>query len=142
MRKTRLRDRAFRALFENDLAHPDLSELLARSTISLTPTDQAELTSLITGCITQQTQLDQSLQPYLRRWSLARLAPVDRAILRLATYEWTHPPHLPPAALLSEAIKLANRYGTPESPAFINGILNNLIRHLPLRPAPCTSAHP
>lgn len=60
------------------------------------------------------------------RWSIRRMARVDRNILRLATIELFGCPDIPTKVSLNEAIELAKQFGTPESPLFINGVLDNL----------------
>ena len=59
-------------------------------------------------------------------FSPERLDRVDRAILRLATYEILHDPEIPPAVAMDEAIDLARDFGTTDSPAFVNGILDRI----------------
>jgi len=62
-----------------------------------------------------------------RNWRVARMARVDRNILRLATYELIHT-DTPSAVVLDEAVELARRYGSDTSPAFVNGILDAVAR--------------
>jgi N utilization substance protein B len=65
------------------------------------------------------------------------MTPVDRNVLRLAAYEMKFAaPAVPPAVAIDEAIELARRYGTADSPAFVNGILDNIAKSLPAPPAP------
>jgi N utilization substance protein B len=59
-------------------------------------------------------------------WRLPRMAAVDRNILRLGAYELLFTPATPSAVALNEAIELARRYGSADSPGFINGVLDRL----------------
>ena len=58
------------------------------------------------------------------RWSLARLAAVDRAVLRMAAYELYEVPERSQALVINEAVVLARRFGTDDSPRFVNGVLS------------------
>jgi N utilization substance protein B len=57
------------------------------------------------------------------KWSLARLASVDRAVLRIAVYELLAAPDRSSALVINEAVVLARRFGTDDSPRFVNGVL-------------------
>ena len=70
--------------------------------------------------------MDASIERYSHRWRVDRMSRIDRNILRLAAYELTHCPDLPPRVVLNEAIELAKRFGSEESSAFINGILDRV----------------
>jgi N utilization substance protein B len=59
-------------------------------------------------------------------WRVARMATVDRNVLRLGAYELLYTTETPPAVALDEAINLARRFGSAESPAFVNGVLDKL----------------
>jgi len=72
--------------------------------------------------------LDAALQGAARNWSLARMTPVDRNILRLGLYELREQPKTPPQVVISEAVELARRFGDAESPGFVNGVLDALRR--------------
>ncbi|MBK9032843.1 MAG: transcription antitermination factor NusB [Myxococcales bacterium] len=74
-----------------------------------------------------------------RNWRLERMARVDRNILRLAVGEFLHAPATPARVVINEAVELAKRFGTAESPAFINGVLDRIAGTLGRRdvePAP------
>ena len=73
-------------------------------------------------------EIDAIIKPELENFSFHRLTPVDRNILRLATYEMRFSDHIPPAAALNEAIEIAKRFGTEESPGFVNGILDTILK--------------
>jgi len=63
-----------------------------------------------------------------KNWSLDRMAVIDRNVLRLATYEILYRMDIPPSVTINEAIELAKKYGTDESGAFVNGILDSVAR--------------
>jgi len=71
--------------------------------------------------------LDATIGAHARNWRLARMAAVDRNILRLATFELAYT-DTPCAVVLNEAVDLARRFGDDPSPAFVNGILDAVAR--------------
>jgi transcription antitermination protein NusB len=91
--------------------------------------------SLVNGLLPLKDEIDARLVPALENWELHRLETVDRAVLRLAIYEMWYCPDTPPLVAMNEAIELAKRFGTPDSPRFVNGVLDRLKADLtrPLR---------
>jgi len=63
-----------------------------------------------------------------KNWTLDRMAIVDRNVLRMAAYEILYRMDIPPSVTINEAIELAKKFGTDESGAFVNGILDSLAR--------------
>lgn len=74
--------------------------------------------------------IDRLLERSLTNWSLRRLAVVDRNILRLGVAEMLYVDEVPPRVTIREMIQLAERYGTPESARFVNGVLDAIMRGL------------
>jgi len=79
-------------------------------------------------------EIDDAIQSASRNWRLDRMSRVDRNILRLATCELRHSPDVPVKVVINEAVELAKRFGTADSPAFVNGILDRIAHQL-RRPA-------
>jgi transcription antitermination factor NusB len=75
-------------------------------------------------------QVDRTVQGALSNWRLERLSVIDRNILRLATAEMLFLDDVPPRVSIQEAILLAEKYGTADSPRFVNGVLDALMRSL------------
>lgn len=75
-------------------------------------------------------RIDHEIQEALTNWRLERLAAVDRHILRLAAAELYFLEEIPPLVSIQQAISLAEKYGTAESPRFINGVLDALLARL------------
>lgn len=96
--------------------------------------------SLVHGVLAKRQEIDALLAQALQNWALERLEVVDRNVLRLAAYEMFHCPETPPIVAINEAIEVARHLGTPESPRFVNGVLDELKKHLtrPLRTATST----
>jgi transcription antitermination protein NusB len=74
--------------------------------------------------------IDQVLARNLTNWSLARLSVIDRNLLRLAATEMLYVDEADPRAVIREAMFLAEKYATPESPRFINGVLDAVRREI------------
>jgi len=78
----------------------------------------------IRAVLGKQKEVDAELQKLVTNWEPGRLAPVDRAILRLALWEMKFAEDVPPIAALNEAIEVAKALSTEESGRFVNGVLD------------------
>jgi N utilization substance protein B len=72
--------------------------------------------------------VDRALQKALENWRLERLSTIDRAVLRVAATEILFVEEVPPKVSIQEAIRLAEMYGGPDSPRFVNGVLDALFK--------------
>ena len=86
--------------------------------------------ALVRGVKSNQAKIDHAISQFAEHWDLARMAVVDRNILRLAVYELLWTAEVPPKVAINEAIEIAKRYGTSESAAFVNGILDRCLDEL------------
>lgn len=94
------------------------------------PRDAVEFARQLTlGAWRQQERLDELVHTG-SGWPLERIQPVDRNILRLGLYELLECPETPYEVVLNEAVELAHLFGGPESPGFVNGVLDGLRRQL------------
>ena len=84
------------------------------------------LLQLVLGVDTHLEELDALIARYSEHWRLERMAAVDRNLLRLAAYELLYEPKIPPKVVINEAVELAKLYGTEDSGAFVNGILDRI----------------
>jgi transcription antitermination protein NusB len=71
--------------------------------------------------------IDTAIEAALTNWRLERLSAIDRNVLRIGTAEMLYVPDVPARVALQEAIQLAEKYGTEESPRFVNGVLDALL---------------
>ena len=128
-RRSRAREVALQLLFQLDL-HPraEWDGLTAFAHEQLD--DPVELEpfcrALLEGVQQHRADLDRRLGAAAENWKLHRMAVVDRNVLRLGAFELLHRRDTPPKVALDEAIELARRYGSAESPAFVNGVLDRL----------------
>ena len=86
---------------------------------------------LVRGVQSERVQIDELIQRSSTHWKLDRMARVDRNILRLAVYEILRRADVPLRVTLNEAIELGKKFGSEESSAFVNGVLDR-IAHMDL----------
>jgi N utilization substance protein B len=75
-------------------------------------------------------EIDRALRDALENWRMERLSAIDRGILRLAGAELLYADDVPPKVAIQEGIRLAEQYGGPESPRFVNGVLDALYKRV------------
>lgn len=125
------RESAMQALYYFDTADQWVEEsLLSFQRLFLTDITSSPITTyfkkLVQGVLQNRTAIDSQIEEASDRWKLARMAIVDRNIIRIATYELMHEPEVPPRVIINEAIEIAKAFGDTHSPAFINGVLDNI----------------
>jgi N utilization substance protein B len=127
-RRSKSRELALQMLFQVDL-NPDVGGQTVRLQIAERLED-AELRDLawrlFAGTMEWRGMLDERIQSVAENWTLARMAPTDRNVLRLGAFELLQT-DTPYQVVLDEAIDLARKFGTAQSPQFVNGILDRLI---------------
>lgn len=83
---------------------------------------------LISGAIKYIKRIDSIIQSVAEKWTITRMASIDRNILRFSVYELLFRKDIPAAVTINEAIEIAKKYSTSESAAFINGILDKIAK--------------
>jgi N utilization substance protein B len=81
---------------------------------------------LARGVLEHRAEIDRILAESSTNWRLGRMAKVDLNILRIATYEMLHCPDIPLNVSIDEALEVSKRFGSEESPPFINGVLDQV----------------
>lgn len=114
------RERALELSYEAEMKGVPTSDLV--DALPLRP-DGFTL-DLIEGVERTGADLDATIARFARGWTLERMPMVDRALLRLATFELIHRPDIPTAAIISEAVELAKRFSTVDSGKYVNGVLS------------------
>ena len=110
------------------------SEMRKRSAVEALEEQSAETqvneytAELVRGVTEHRARLDEVISSYLQDWTLDRMPAVDRNVLRMATYEVLYVDDVPAAVAVSEALNLVRDLSTDESPAFVNGVLGNIVR--------------
>lgn len=79
---------------------------------------------LLHGIFENLDAIDELISSSSANWSLSRMSRVDRNIIRLATYEICFRPEIPKSVSINEAIEIAKRFGSDDSPMFVNGVLD------------------
>ncbi|OGQ99434.1 MAG: transcription antitermination factor NusB [Deltaproteobacteria bacterium RIFOXYD12_FULL_55_16] len=85
---------------------------------------------LVYGITDKGEEIDAKIAESAVNWRVSRMSVLDRNIIRLATYELLYKEDVPPRVAIDEAIELAKRYCTEDSPAFINGILDTILKNI------------
>ncbi|UKL12847.1 transcription antitermination factor NusB [Dissulfurimicrobium hydrothermale] len=85
---------------------------------------------LITGIFEHRRELDNFISKKAKGWRFDRIALVDRNILRLGVFELCYCRDIPPKVAINEAVELAKRFGSDDSAAFINGILDAILKEI------------
>lgn len=83
---------------------------------------------LARGVAEHLDEIDAAITRHSTNWALERMARVDLSLLRMATFELLFRPDVPASVAINEAIEIGKRYGTRETPAFVNGILDKISR--------------
>jgi N utilization substance protein B len=79
---------------------------------------------LVVGVWTNKEALDRLISSASKNWRIERMSRVDRNILRLAVFEVLYLGEIPPKVSIDEAVELSKKYGTEDSGAFVNGVLD------------------
>ena len=87
--------------------------------------------AIVRGILDERERLDKLVAETSKNWSIERMAAIDRNILRAAAWEMTGPSKLAPGIVIDEWVEIAKKFGTDQSPAFINGILDQVAKKVP-----------
>jgi len=121
VRRTEQRRAAVVALYQHDLTSRPIPELLDRDVRPLTR-------ELVEGVQAERETLDALIAGHAVGWSLERIAPLERSILRVALYEMLHRPDVPHEVAIDEAVRAAKELCAAEAGGFVNGILGAVHR--------------
>ena len=130
--ETRARSRALQALYAWDLrGERDLERIAERVFDDLAvSTDERKLAAVLIHVFAgRRAELDGALAAVTENWRMERLGAIERSVLRLAAAELAIA-ETPPRVVLKESIRLAERYGSPRSARFVNGVLDALARRM------------
>ncbi|WP_066060673.1 transcription antitermination factor NusB [Neobacillus soli] len=129
MKRRTAREKALQALFQIDVSNSEPA--LAIEHVLEGEAGDEYLNKLVLGVVENKTEIDKLIMGSLEKWSMDRLATVDRNLLRLATYELIYIRNeVPENVILDEAIEIAKIYGDDQSSKFINGVLSKVKQKL------------
>jgi N utilization substance protein B len=131
--RRKAREYALQMLFQWDFTRDAIDQIVA-TFFQNQPEESAAIVdfarNLVTGTIEHVEEIDRLIQRHAEHWRLDRMAVVDRNLLRLATQEFLYDSGTPKTVIINEAIEIARRFSTQESPQFINGILDSIKKEL------------
>ena len=119
------REAALAWLYESDMNGDPIETVVDRNRIDEDDYD----VEIAVGVAEYIERIDDLVDEVAIEWSVDRMPAIDRAILRIATWELLHRPDVPTTAVVSEAVALANQYSTERSAPFITGVLARLAEH-------------
>ncbi|SEO95362.1 transcription antitermination factor NusB [Trujillonella endophytica] len=125
--RSKARKRAVDVLYEADLRSSDPLAVLRDRIAEGHPPVAEHTVRLVEGVVAHSARVDELIDTHARGWSLDRLPDVDRAILRMATFELLWADDVPDAVVIDEAVELARSLSTDDSPAFVNGVLGAIL---------------
>jgi N utilization substance protein B len=120
MRRADQRRAAVVALYQHDSGRP-IEDVLSRDTTAFTR-------ELVDGVLRYGEELDALIERHSVGWTLDRIAPLERSILRVALYEMLHRPDVPDEVAIDEAVEAAKELCAAEAAGFVNGILGAVKR--------------
>jgi len=122
------REAALQMLFALEASGGDAERVIADFWLETPgdPEDRAYADAIVRGVAGELEQTDARLRAASKNWRIERMTRVDRAVLRLGAFELMHRHEVPRAVILDEAVEIAKRYGTEESGAFVNGVLDRV----------------
>jgi transcription antitermination factor NusB len=131
-KRTRARELAIQSLYQLDVQGSDALELLDQF---FTESDAGDSVRKLAQDWTKGTwknlqQCDELISASAAKWHLDRLSTVDRGILRLSVYQLKFCPDIPPKVVINEAIELAKKFSSEKAPAFVNGVLDAILKKL------------
>ena len=121
MRRSDQRRAAVVALYQADVTGREAQELVERGSTDFTR-------ELVAGVERDRDELDTLIERHAEGWSLDRIAPVERNILRVALEELLHRPDVPAEVAIDEAVEAAKELCGANAPGFVNGILGTIHR--------------
>ncbi len=124
--RRKARKRALDVLYEADLRGADPVATLAARLAESDPPIAEYAVELVEGVTAQRARIDELLSTYAEGWTLERMPPVDRNLLRIGVFELLWRDDVPDGVAISEAVELATSLSTDESPRFVNGMLARL----------------
>jgi transcription antitermination factor NusB len=129
-KRTRARELAMQGLYQLDVQGPEFLEFLDEF---ITESESSDFVHKLASDWTRGTwenlaKCDELIAASTIKWQFKRLSPVDKSILRLSVYQLKFCGDIPPRVVINEAIELAKKFSTDKSPAFVNGVLDAVLK--------------
>lgn len=128
--RRKAREYALQVLFQIDLSKVPSEKALELfwSQNNASQTVKEFTDQLVLGVANNIDELNGKISEHSTNWKLSRMAVVDRNVLRMAVFELFHCPDVPKKVTLNEAIEIAKTYGSEDSGAFVNGVIDKIAR--------------
>ena len=127
--RTKARECALKILYASDIRKEPHEDVM-RSFWENHPTIKNEVKEfsdfLIEGVSKNKSSIDLFISKHATNWQIQRMPPIDRNILRVATFELLFAEEIPPKVSINEAIEMAKRYGDMDSGKFVNGVIDKI----------------
>ena len=122
------RELAMQALFYMDIQKDASEEMLEYFCSCFSPSKKSRpfFIKLVNGVLETKGQIDALVENFSQNWKINRMSCVDRNVMRIAVYEMIYCDDIPPKVSINEAVDIGKRFGTQESGAFINGIMDSI----------------
>jgi N utilization substance protein B len=125
------RERALQALYQMEMTPGSIHDALEAAWAAAEVTNKEPeavkfARELVEGVRTNQAEIDRLIEQHSHNWRLDRMSRIDRNVLRLGVFELKYRPDIPKKVSLNEAVELGKNFGTEESSAFVNGLLDRI----------------
>ena len=132
-KRRRARELALQVLFHMEYNPDDPDVSFDRICLCFSPPKdtRAFARQLVQGVWANRKDLDRLIAESSKNWRVERMSRVDRNVLRMAVFEVVYVREIPPKVSIDEAVEIGKRFGTEESGAFINGVLDHIYNSLP-----------
>ncbi len=118
-------------LYQFEMSGQDPEGLIGQEVMGEMAPDVTEFAAeLVRGVRENLEDIDGIIQAHSTNWKLTRMAAVDKNILRMAVFELRSRPDIPTKVAINEAVEIAKKYGSSDSGAFVNGILDNIAQEI------------
>ncbi len=126
--RRRARELAMQALFYMDIHNNCSPELVERFCQNFSPSPKVMpfFLKLVTGVLETKPELDALIERFSENWKIQRMSLVDRNVMRIAVYELLYCTDIPSKVSINEAVDVGKKFGSEESGAFINGIVDSI----------------
>ena len=127
-KRRKAREMAMQALYYMDVGNDVSHDAIRLYVQCFRPSENVGsfFEDLAAGVVDNWSRINEIIERFSSNWKLNRMSCVDRNILRIAVFELVFCPDIPPKVSINEAIDIGKKYGTEESGAFINGILDSI----------------
>jgi N utilization substance protein B len=122
------RELAMQALFYMDIQKDASEEMLEYFCHCFCPSKKSRpfFLKLVNGVLGEKGRIDALVERFSQNWKINRMSCVDRNVMRIAVYEMIYCDDIPPKVSINEAVDIGKKFGTQESGAFINGIMDSI----------------